>query len=235
MRRSLLLAVVGVCLVTAVTGLRADEGTYRDSLTSRYTFYGVATGRFAPVYPVLADQIVQDYGITTGICVDMGGGCGALAIALAKATNLTVYVLDIDPVAVRLCNLLADEAGLTGRVRGVEGDATSMPFRDGFADLVVSRNSIFAWPDQFAGLREAHRILKPGGVAYIGGGLGARGLDPRVLAGLLSEAREKRAQSTKEWVDLDKDILHRAEVAGMPWIRHMRGPTEFDTWFEVRK
>jgi len=132
--------------------------------------YQAATGSFAPVYPALAEQIVADYGITEGVCVDLGAGCGSLAMALAERTNLTVYALDIDSAAVRLCGVLVDEAGLTGRVLPVEGDATNLLFLDEFADLVVSRGSIFFWDDQFAGVLEAYRILKPGGVAFLGGG-----------------------------------------------------------------
>ena len=54
---------------------------------------------------------------------DVGGAEGSLAMELAKRTRATVYVVDLDPAAVRLCNLLADEAKLTGRVRAIEGDA----------------------------------------------------------------------------------------------------------------
>jgi predicted RNA methylase len=122
---------IGAVLIPLALGTcgLAQENAYKQALIDKYPFYQAATTRFVKVYPALAQQIVQDYGITKGVCVDVGGGCGSLALALAKITDLTVYVLDIDPVAVRLCNVLADEEGLTGRVRGVEGDAQDMPFQ----------------------------------------------------------------------------------------------------------
>ena len=224
-------AIVIPMLLIAVQCVHADD--YRQSLIDQYPFYQNATGRFAPLYPALAKQIVQDYGITKGVCVDVGGGCGSLAMELAKITDLTVYVLDIDPVAVALCNLLAREAGLEGRVRGVQGDAQDMLFRDGFADLVVSRGSIFFWPDPDAGIRESYRILKPGGVAFVGGGF-SRLMEPDVLAALVKWANEERAANPGSFTHMDSSgILARAREAGIAHVRIIDGG-EFEWWVEMR-
>ena len=50
-------------------------------------------------------------------------------------------------------------------------DAESMPFEDNFADLIVSRGSMFFWNDQTKVFKEIYRVLKPNGMAYIGCGL----------------------------------------------------------------
>ena len=210
------------------------ESTYKDALVEKCRFYETATGRFAPVYPALAKQIVQDFGITEGICVDVGGGCGSLAMALARDTDLSVYVLDIDPWAVRLCNLLVDEAELTGRVRAVEGDAQDMPFRGNFADLVVSRGSIFFWEDQLAGLTECYRILKPGGVAYIGGGF-SRVLDPKIRTPLAEWKQEAIGKHRlRGWRPLGENLVRRAREAGIQDIRTEREPIS-GWWLVLRK
>jgi ubiquinone/menaquinone biosynthesis C-methylase UbiE len=215
-----------------VTVVSADG--YRDSLIARYPYYQNATGRFAPLYPALAKQIVEDYGITEGVCVDVGGGCGSLALELAKITNLKVYVLDIDPIAVALCNVLADEAGLSDRVFGVVGDAQNMLLRDGFADLVVSRGSIFFWPDPDAGIRECWRILKPGGVAFVGGGF-SRLMDKATLDELVKWAREKRAAHPEKFTVMDNaTVLAKAKEAGIATIRII-DDGEFEWWVEMRK
>jgi len=183
---ALILLALALCATVACADYKAD-------LIEQYPFYKTATGDFAPVYPALAQQIVEDYGVTEGICIDMGGGCGSLAMALSKITDLTIYVLDIDPAAVRLCGVLVDEAGLRGRVIPIEGDAQNMPFRNRFADLVISRGSVFFWPDQLAGLKEAYRVLKPGRVAFIGGGI-SRVLDQAIKRKLV-EARGTSKQT----------------------------------------
>jgi len=48
-----------------------------------------------------------------------------------------------------------------------------MPFPDNSVDLVVSHGSIFFWDDQVKGLQEVYRVLRPGGKAMIGGGVGS--------------------------------------------------------------
>lgn len=236
MKRALCAVLAVAAVLTGAIG-RAD---YKDDLIAKYPFYNAAVGRFAPVYPALAQQIVEDYGITKGICVDMGGGCGSLAMALARITDLRVYVLDIDPWAIRLCGVLVDEAGLTGRVIPVEGDAQDMPFRDNFADLIVSRGSIFFWPDQVAGLREAYRVLKPGGVAYIGGGF-SRILDPAIRKPLVEwreQSFREAASGALEFKPIHTGLVEKAQEAGIESIRLLHESEDSPNigwWIEIRK
>ncbi len=207
-------------------------GDLRADLIEKVHMYETATDRFAPVYPALAKQLVQDYGITTGVCVDVGGGTGQLAMEIAKITDLTCYSLDIDSNAVRLSGILVDEAGLTGRVVPVEGDAQNMPFKDGFADLVVSRGSIPFWPDRAQGIRDCYRILKPGGVAYIGGGF-SRILDPAIR----NPIAQWRADSTmSEGFKSPADLYEVAIKAGLPpdQLRQDNEPIA-GWWLEIRK
>lgn len=223
-----------LCVTLSVALNYAWADGYKEELIAKYPFYNIATGSFAPVYPALAQQIVQDFDIKDGLCVDVGGGCGSLSMALARITNLTIYMLDIDPTPVRLCNLLVDEAGLTGRVRAIEGDAQDMPFRDNFANLVVSRGSIFFWPDQLRGVLECYRILKPGGVAYIGGGF-SRILDPAVRDPLAKQAaKQHRSGGGGGWRPIAEDIVEKAKAAGIADIQFEREQYA-GQWLTIRK
>jgi SAM-dependent methyltransferase len=51
------------------------------------------------------------------------------------------------------------EAGLEWR----QADATKLPFEDGSFDAVVCQFGLMFYPDKMVGLREAFRVLKPGG------------------------------------------------------------------------
>jgi len=134
----------------------------------------IARTIFKPVYSYLAIQIKEDFNITRGVCVDIGGGTGNLAIELARITDLKIYSLDIDSEATAIAKKNIEASSLGGSVIAITADAQSMPFPDNFADLVVSRASFIFWKDKIKGFKEAARILKPGGVAFIGTGFGNR-------------------------------------------------------------
>ena len=226
-------------LITAVSA-PADvppEGPYFEWLKQKVPFYRRMTGIFAPIYEPLARQMVLDYHLDRGIAIEVGGGAGSFSIELAKKTHMTVYNLDINPWAVRLCAFLVDRAGLTGRVIAVEGDAQNMPFKDNFADFIFSRGSIPFWPNQVQGLRECYRVLKPGGVAYIGHGGFGRLLDPDVRAKIVHwRLTEWVKHKPKGWHGPGDRLPDLAREAGIPQghYRLIKEP-QVGWWLEIRK
>ncbi len=149
--------------------------------TNPVKFNRVAKTAFAPIYPYLAEQIKNKFGITEGVCVDLGSGPGSLAIAIAKITNLRVFSLDLQAEMSDIARQNFAEEGLEKRIEAVTANVQNMPFADNSADLVISRGSIFFWDDKTAAFREINRILKAGGVAYIGGGMGNEQIRAQVM------------------------------------------------------
>ena len=131
--------------------------------------------RLSPVYGPLAQQLVDDLGLDgrTGIGIDLGSGPGTLIIELCKRTKMHWINADINPHFFPYFLHQAEEHGHGGRVSAVQADAQALPFRDDYADVIVSRGSFWLWDDQVAAFREIRRVLKPGGVAYIGRGFSA--------------------------------------------------------------
>lgn len=166
-------AVLALLLAGAACRNKNPAATDTNPKYTAEEFDQIAQEVFAPIYPYLAQQVKEDYRVTQGVAVDAGSGPGYWAIELAKITELKVYAVDLDPEAVKIIRRNAQKAGLEGRIEAVESNVQKMPFDDGFADLVVSRGSYPFWKDRVAAFKEIHRILKPGGVAYIGGGLGS--------------------------------------------------------------
>lgn len=142
----------------------------------------VMKGHFKKIYPVIARQILERTGMTSGRCIDLGGGPGMLAVELAKASALDVTVCDLTLECVALAKENSREHGVHERVSAVQGAAEKLPFEDNSADLVVSRGSIFFWEDQEKGLAEVYRVLRLDGWAYIGGGFGTAELLQEILA-----------------------------------------------------
>ena len=109
-----------------------------------------------------------------GVWVDLGCGPGQVSCALAKDAPSSTFVL-IDPNAGALGQALRRirHEKMGDRFRFIDGRAESIPLGADSVDLVVSRGSIFFWENQGAGLREIHRVLRTGGAAMVGGGLGS--------------------------------------------------------------
>ncbi len=153
-----------------------------------------AEGTLAPVYAPLAEEIVEKLalGNTEGIGIDVGSGPGTLILELCKQTKLHWVNADINPHFFPYFFSRAEAAGYSGRVSAICADACALPFRDGFADVVVSRGSFHFWPDLQKGLAEIHRVLKPAGVAYIG-----RGFPERLRLQTAKQMRSKQGKAMK--------------------------------------
>ncbi len=132
-------------------------------------------GRLAPVYGPLAQQLVDDLdlGGRTGIGIDLGSGPGTLIVELCKRTEMHWINADINPHFFPHFLQQAEEQGHGGRVSAIQADAQALPFRDDYADVIVSRGSFWLWSDKVGAFREIRRVLKPGGVAYVGRGFSA--------------------------------------------------------------
>jgi len=130
----------------------------------------VAKNRVAHTYPLTAARMLGGIGgIREGICIDIGCGTGVLDIELAKRSKLTIIGLDIDAEMKPLFDKRVGEAGFQDRIRFVAGDAQNLPFEDNYADVIVSRGTLTFIPDIGKCLQEVDRVLKPTGVAFLGG------------------------------------------------------------------
>ncbi len=130
----------------------------------------VAKHRVAHTYGMTAMRMLAECGgIREGVCIDIGCGTGTLDVELAKRSELSIIGLDIDADMKPLFEKQIREAKLAGRVRFVAGDAQQLPFEDDSADVIVSRGTLIFIPDIGKCLREVDRVLKPTGVAFLGG------------------------------------------------------------------
>lgn len=124
-------------------------------------------------YPYVVKDILKYCRPKKGFWIDLGAGKGQVAIPLIEATSNPVVMLDPDVEAMSRGVELARKKGLEDRLFAVVGVAEDMPLPDNSVDLVVSHGSIFFWDDPVKGLQEVYRVLRPGGKATIGGGMGS--------------------------------------------------------------
>ncbi|MDO9324438.1 MAG: class I SAM-dependent methyltransferase [Methanoregula sp.] len=138
---------------------------------------------FARIYPVIANQILERTGITKGICLDVGSGPASLAIAIALLSDLHVTALDSSREMFALADKNIRNRCMEDLVSPVIGDVHAIPAAEASFDLVISRGSYHFWEDLPAAFREICRVLKPEGIAYIGGGYGSARIRDEVLIG----------------------------------------------------
>lgn len=100
-----------------------------------------------------------------GRALDLGCGGGHVAYRLAAHAG-SVVACDLTPA---MLVVVAAEAAARGlhTLTTQQGAAEALPFADGTFDLVATRFSAHHWRDLDAGLREARRVLAPGGRAII--------------------------------------------------------------------
>ena len=165
-------------------------------------------GILAPVYAPLAEQIVRDFHLANkqGLGIDVGSGPGTLIIELAKRTRMHWINADINPQVLPHFTRLADAHGLGHRVSAICADAKNLPFRDDYADVIVSRGSYHFWGDRKKGFSEVYRVLKPGAVAYIGRGF-SENLPVEVARRIRARQGKKMAYDRQEATDELRQIM----------------------------
>ncbi len=105
--------------------------------------------------------------------VDLGGGTGGIASSLA-ARGYGVTVIDPSPDALASLERRTAEAGLSGRIRGVQGDATDLVDIVGLptvatqgrsgADVVICHRVLEVVDSPGQALAAIASVLRPGGV-----------------------------------------------------------------------
>ena len=129
-----------------------------------------ANARTAVVWQVLGRELDRAAGAgrATLQIVDVGGGTGGFAVPLARAGH-DVTVVDASPDALAALIRRAAEAGVSDRVRAVQGDADSLGdlVARGRADLVLC-HSVLEVVDEPAEVAAAvATTLRSGGVASV--------------------------------------------------------------------
>ena len=183
---------------------------------------------FAPIYPVLARLFIERFDFASGVCIDIGSGTGALAIEIARISDLTVYALDHADEIQDIAERKVLEAGMSDRVRITRADVHEIPFHDNFADLIVSRGTLFFWKKLSHAFNEIYRVLKVGGKACIGSGFGSKELKEKITQKMLKrnpnfiKDGEKRLNP-----EVEKRINDALDTSTIPEYKIIRDDTGF--------
>jgi SAM-dependent methyltransferase len=230
---TLLLCVAGCFDGKPIPSISAEK----DAEKSALGMIRASRGRLAPVYSPLAEQIVRDLDLGTkeGVGIDLGSGPGTLILELCERTRLHWVNADINPHFFPHFYRQAQDRGFGHRVSALFADAHALPFRDNYADIIVSRGSFHFWQDKRRAFSEIYRVLKPGATAYIGRGFSRN---------LPVETARRIRTSGKMKYDVDKtadELHHTMNVLGIkefkihrPQLPGSEG-VNYGVWVEFHK
>jgi ubiquinone/menaquinone biosynthesis C-methylase UbiE len=116
---------------------------------------------FVPaIFGAWAGPVADAAGLRTGDRVlDVGCGTGVLTREARRRVGPDDRVVGLDLNE----GMLAVAARTEPTIEWRPGDATSLPFDDQSFDAIVSQFALMYFPDRTAALREAWRVLAPGG------------------------------------------------------------------------
>jgi microcystin synthetase protein McyJ len=128
----------------------------------------------------LTDLVARTAGISPGDRVlDVGCGYGANALAYtSRYKPASVTGIDVTDVRITTGTQMIEAAGLADVIKLRLGDATKMDFADNSFDRLVCVESAFHFDTRQAFLKEAGRVLRPGGTLAMTDMIPRRGVDP---------------------------------------------------------
>ena len=231
----LLLYITGCVTVKHTPSHTNEKYTEQDALR----MIGASCGTLEPVYAPLAEQIVQDFNLheKEGIGIDLGSGPGTLIFEMCKHTKLHWINADINPHFFPHFYKQAQRQGFGHRVSAIYADACDLPFRDNYADVIISRGSYPFWKDKTRAFSEIYRVLKPGSVAYIG-----RGFPRNLPVTTAKKIRGKQGGKMKYNLDKASDelrqIMNTLKIKN--WKIHRPNPPgsvdiNYGLWIEIHK
>ncbi|WP_257459519.1 SAM-dependent methyltransferase [Archangium lipolyticum] len=116
----------------------------------------------------LTDMMIQRARLGAGQrLLDIGCGTGRPAVRLAQATGCSVTGISVSAMQVEQANARARKEGLSDQVRFQVADAMELPFQDASFDAVWAFESLLHMPDRAQVLRNAFRVLRPGGMLVL--------------------------------------------------------------------
>lgn len=210
---------------------RATRTAYRVAWSGLHLHYGFdrldgARHSHRGQLDAMVEALAEMGGIAASERVlDAGCGVGGSSIWLSERRGAQVIGLTIVPHQVAQAHTSARRRlgpGYARRVDFVQGDYTCTPFSDAYFDVVWALESACHAQSKAAFLREAYRVLRPGGRLVLGDGFRARRplVDEQLFLRVMAGWQVPDLLTSEEFMDAARDAGF-AEIAGCDVTSHV--------------
>jgi ubiquinone/menaquinone biosynthesis C-methylase UbiE len=128
---------------------------------------------WSDIYPYLASQVMDTYGRQPGKVLELGPFAGGISIEIARRCPLArITIADERPEMVAFFRQEILQAGLEGRMTAIRSSLDKLELESRSFDIVILRGAFFFLPGKPDLMPEIYRVLKTGGLAFVGGGYG---------------------------------------------------------------
>jgi ubiquinone/menaquinone biosynthesis C-methylase UbiE len=184
------------------------------------------------VYPYLIAQIMESYQMNYGSVLELGPFSGGISLELARLYpkfKITIADESPDVVAYLEKEIPASAPSLNIEIKKME--LNRLAFDNSQFDIVVFRGAFFFLGKKENLLREIFRVLRDGGMGFIGGGYG-KGAPQEMIDEIADESRELNKRLGRRWVSIEEltGIVRRSQLTG-----NCRIVEEGGVWLLIKK
>ncbi|HEY3276873.1 MAG TPA: hypothetical protein VGJ94_09650 [Syntrophorhabdaceae bacterium] len=184
-----------------------------------------------PVFPYLARHIGEVYGRRDGVVLDVGPFAGAMFELRRKGVGEAFIIASFPYGMAEAYKEEIEARGHAGKVGVIDTEPGLACVRDNSIDLLVFRGALF-FPALFrTDLSVMFRVLRRGGIAFVGGGFG-KYTPPAVIEAIGERSRDLNLKLGKTGVSVE-DVWNSAK--GGLAEGHMEIISEGGLWVVIRR
>jgi ubiquinone/menaquinone biosynthesis C-methylase UbiE len=187
---------------------------------------------WAKTHSYVVAQIMEGYQRDTGQVLELGPFAGGIALELARLyPELEITIADESSEVVSYLKKKVSDSGVTQAIAVKKTDLNLLAFSDNQFDLVIFRGAVFFLGKKESLLREIFRVLKAGGMAFVGGGHG-KGVPQEIVSQIAGELRKLHRKLGGKWLSVREveEIVRSSQLADNCQIIEEGG-----VWLNIRK